>query len=667
MEDDVVASTSTAEGLNGLFLEGIPKIAGLSNDENGKRDIAEKSLLKSRNYGQWCPYDEGVTLTWRDLSVYTVVKQQSFIRKSAQTYKRLINNASGAVRAGSLVAMMGASGAGKSTLMAALANRLSGGVIADGDIRVNGRPVGKFMHRLAGFMHQEDLFVDTLTVLEYLTLMAKLKLDRRTSHLTQQQKVSNLLIHLGLTKCANSRIASNGSSQNGLSGGERKRLSFATEMLTDPAILFCDEPTTGLDSYSAQKLVEMMQEMTSVRGKTVICTIHQPSSQLFEMFHEIVLIGDGRIAFIGSTNDALEFFERNGYHCPATYNPADFLIRTLAITPGSEDISHMAVRKICDQFAVSEYAQQVDLVINYELHMGTSYTDSLDEKMRDYKSPFWFSKLYWLTYRSSLELTRDHSIQTMRIFQKILIAVMSGLCFTSSVRLTQFGIQSVQGALFIMVTENTFAPMYAILNYFPRQFPLLNKEYTSGIYPPSVFYLSNLLALGPGQILEPLLFVVIVYLFAGLRSSVYAFGITVLAIVLTMNVSTACGIFFSVAFDSVPIAMSYLVPFDYALMITCGAFIKLSTLPDYAYWIQYISWLMYSYEAMTIVQWNNITNISCLENQPDLPCLENGQEILNKFSFGEDNLQRDILGLVLLYIAFHILGFLCLCKRMKRN
>lgn len=106
--------------------------------------------------------------------------------------------------------------------------------------------------------------------------------------------------------CANNRIG-NGDERKVLSGGEKKRLAFATELLTKPTILFCDEPTTGLDSYSAQQLILTLQSLAKL-GTTIMCTIHQPSSQLFAMFHQVLLLTEGRIAFTGTPIQALEFF-----------------------------------------------------------------------------------------------------------------------------------------------------------------------------------------------------------------------------------------------------------------------------------------------------------------------------------------------------------------------
>lgn len=112
------------------------------------------------------------------------------------------------------------------------------------------------------------------------------------------------------------------------------------------------------------------------------------------------------------------------------------------------------------------------------------------------------------------------------------------------------------------------------------------------------------------MIAEPLIFIMVAYWLAQLRPTLYAFSITSLASIMVMNVSTACGCFFSAAFNSVPLAMAYLVPFDYILMITSGVFAKLAALPSYLAWMPYVSWLMYGNEAMSVVQWEGVTNIS---------------------------------------------------------
>lgn len=115
--------------------------------------------------------------------------------------------------------------------------------------------------------------------------------------------------------------------------------------------------------------------------------------------------------------------------------------------------------------------------------------------------------------------------------------------------------------------------------------------------------------------MEPLLFCVVCYWLAGLRTTAYAFGMTTLVSVLVINVAAACGTFFSAAFNSVPLAMAYLVPFDYILMITSGVFVRLSSITPWLSWLQYMSWFMYANEAMSIVQWHGVENISELNRK----------------------------------------------------
>ncbi|CAG7818799.1 unnamed protein product, partial [Allacma fusca] len=156
-----------------------------------------------------------------------------------------------------------------------------------------------------------------------------MKLDRRLGSWERKRRVEELMMELGLKKCEHTRIGIPGLMQ-GLSGGERKRLAFAAEVLTDPPLLLCDEPTTGLDSYSAQKIVGMMQNLAA-KGKTIVCTIHQPSSQVFSMFDQLLLLAEGRTAYFGTAVGALDFLKGMNLICPEQYNPADFYIKTLAV------------------------------------------------------------------------------------------------------------------------------------------------------------------------------------------------------------------------------------------------------------------------------------------------------------------------------------------------
>ena len=140
-------------------------------------------------------------------------------------------------------------------------------------------------------------------------------------------------VGVGLTKVADVMIG--GEKLKGISGGEKKRLSLASAVLTNPSILFCDEPTSGLDSFMASSIMDLINELAS-SGKTIICTIHQPSSQIFSRLDKLLLLAEGETAYFGATAEAKKYFSSINLPCPEDYNPSDYFIQTLAIVPGRE-------------------------------------------------------------------------------------------------------------------------------------------------------------------------------------------------------------------------------------------------------------------------------------------------------------------------------------------
>lgn len=204
---------------------------------------------------------------------------------------------------------MGSSGAGKTTLLNALAFRSSKGVqISPSTARLlNGHPIdAKEMQARCAYVQQDDLFIGSLTAREHLIFQAMVRMPRHTTQKQKVQRVDQVIQDLSLGKCQNTLIGVPGRVK-GLSGGERKRLAFASEALTDPPLLICDEPTSGLDSFMAHSVVQVLKKL-SQKSKTIILTIHQPSSELFELFDKILLMAEGRVAFLGTPGEAVDFF-----------------------------------------------------------------------------------------------------------------------------------------------------------------------------------------------------------------------------------------------------------------------------------------------------------------------------------------------------------------------
>lgn len=231
----------------------------------------------------------------------------------------------GVVQPGETMAIMGASGAGKTTFLDILAGKHKAGEVR-GEIFVNGVSLDPQVYKgIIGFMDQEDTLMPTLTVFETITFSAQLRLPRTMSPRAREARVRDAMAELGLTAIADRRIGD--TSDRGISGGEKRRVSIACELVTSPSILFLDEPTSGLDAYNAANVMDCLSTLAKDFGRTVICTIHQPRSDIFARFDRLLLLSRGYQVYSGPAGPALAaHLDRVGHPCPIGYNMADFLV-----------------------------------------------------------------------------------------------------------------------------------------------------------------------------------------------------------------------------------------------------------------------------------------------------------------------------------------------------
>ena len=239
--------------------------------------------------------------------------------------KSVLSHVTGTVRPGELLAIMGASGAGKSTLLDILAKKAKTGRVS-GEMFINGReiPEDTTFRRVVGYVDQEDTLLSTLTVYEAVLYSALLRLPREMSEQAKIYRTLETMNELGILGIKDSRIGESG--KRSISGGEKRRVSIACELVTGPSILFLDEPTSGLDSYNAFNVIESLKNLAKTYNRTVIFTIHQPQSNIVALFDRLVLLGKGQMVYSGVSARATEHFGKLGYECPPGYNIADYLI-----------------------------------------------------------------------------------------------------------------------------------------------------------------------------------------------------------------------------------------------------------------------------------------------------------------------------------------------------
>ncbi|KAF2607343.1 hypothetical protein F2Q68_00043973 [Brassica cretica] len=238
----------------------------------------------------------GAYLAWEDLTVVI----PNF---SGGPTRRLLDGLNGYAEPGRIMAIMGPSGSGKSTLLDSLAGRLARNVIMTGNLLLNGKKA-RLDYGLVAYVTQEDVLMGTLTVRETITYSAHLRLSNGLTKEEVNGIVEGTIIELGLQDCADRVIGSWQS--RGVSGGERKRVSIALEILTRPQILFLDEPTSGLDSASAFFVIQALRNIARDGGRTVVSSIHQPSSEVFALFDDLFLLSSGETVYFGESKFAVE-------------------------------------------------------------------------------------------------------------------------------------------------------------------------------------------------------------------------------------------------------------------------------------------------------------------------------------------------------------------------
>lgn len=236
--------------------------------------------------------------------------------------KRILWDISGKAVPGQMLALMGPSGAGKTTLLNALAGHTP---LASGKITLNSKKMSKKMKRQISYVQQADIFFPNLTLRETLRYSALIRLPSELSFREKLRKVEEILVTLRLQDCADTCIGN--ALVRGLSGGEKKRANIGCELLTSPSLLLLDEPTSGLDSTSALQLLELLRtQLATKENKTIIMSIHQPSSQMYYMFDMLLLLAKGKVAYFGPARDAMGYFSSLGLHCDLQYNPADYMM-----------------------------------------------------------------------------------------------------------------------------------------------------------------------------------------------------------------------------------------------------------------------------------------------------------------------------------------------------
>ncbi|XP_019100820.1 PREDICTED: ABC transporter G family member 31-like [Camelina sativa] len=244
--------------------------------------MSDSKQGKSEKKGMILPF-QPLTMTFHNVNYYVDMPKEMRSQGVPETRLQLLSNVSGVFSPGVLTALVGSSGAGKTTLMDVLAGRKTGGYI-EGDIRISGHPKEqRTFARISGYVEQNDIHSPQVTVEESLWFSASLRLPKEISKEKKKEFVEEVMRLVELDTLRYALVGLPGTT--GLSTEQRKRLTIAVELVANPSIIFMDEPTSGLDARAAAIVMRTVRNTVDT-GRTVVCTIHQPSIDIFEAFDE---------------------------------------------------------------------------------------------------------------------------------------------------------------------------------------------------------------------------------------------------------------------------------------------------------------------------------------------------------------------------------------------
>mmetsp|Transcript_32661 Transcript_32661/g.74638 ORF Transcript_32661/g.74638 Transcript_32661/m.74638 type:complete len:621 (-) Transcript_32661:120-1982(-) len=279
-------------------------------------------------------------------------KNLSYIVQTKKGDKTILSQASGHILPGQLVALMGPSGSGKTTLLDLVADRIKSGKV-QGEILVGNKPrEAESCRKIVSYVMSEDALFSAFTVRETLKYTGMFVLPSMSSE-NRSKRVESVLYTMGLESCADSRVGD--PIIKGISAGQKRRLSIAIEMLGRAPVLLLDEPTSGLDAVAAYQVVKYLKSV-SQKMHSIALSIHQPSSQTFNLFDTVGILAKGRQIYLGPVPEAIGYFAGVGHKCPEYANPADFYIEIVNTDFGT--VTEESVRSLADKYLTSDVAKK---------------------------------------------------------------------------------------------------------------------------------------------------------------------------------------------------------------------------------------------------------------------------------------------------------------------
>lgn len=575
--------------------------------------------------------------------------------------KTVLDGVDANMPSGSLTAIIGSSGSGKTSLLNIMASRMSlSRATVEGSTTFNNNTDIQSIR--SAYVMQEDVLIPTLTVRETLRYSADLRLPPPTTQEERYAIVEQVILELGLKECADTRIGT--TVHKGCSGGEKRRTSIGVQLLANPSVLFCDEPTTGLDATSAFQIIRTLNRLAR-DGRTIIVSIHAPRSEIWRLFDNVILLARGSPLYSGSVSDSVAHFEQFGHVLPPFVNPAEFLIDLAAIDNRTEALEAESYARMDNlrqawrsrPFIDPDEKQAPPAPVLDGVETGAMKKVSFGRQLRV------------LTSRTFKTTLRDPMGVAGSLLEAVGMAVINGWIFLQLDE-SLAGIRSREGSLYTASSLNGYLILLYETYRLTIDIRLFDRERNEGVVGVPAFLISRRIARFPLEDLPvPLLFSVIFYFMVGYRLDAAQFFIFFALAVLTHYIA--------VTFAAVSIGVSRNFPgaslvgnLSFTLQsFACGYFVQGNQIPVYVRWLKWCAYTFYIFGALCANEFigSNGSELGHFyacpysDNPLDPACKEyTGRYIMQSLGMPSNWIWRPIIVLIAFMLAHYFVAGLLL-------
>lgn len=457
----------------------------------------------------------------------------------------ILNGISANFVPGSINTILGPSGSGKSSLLSFIADRLNSSAYqkytSSGAVLLNGvKPSKKIYRTLCSYVAQDDEgLLPALTVRETLYYAAYLRLPKTLTKGQKKARADEIILNMGLKYCADTLIGAE--FVKGISGGEKRRVSISIQLLNDPKVLLLDEPTSGLDSFTAGSILEVLNALAA-EGRTIICSIHQPRSDLFSHFGNVLLLAKGgRVAYNGTSINMLSYFAEMGKPCPSLTNPADHVLDLVSVNLQNDEKeaqSRLVVNQLLETWEKREKEQR---------DLEPTSSSQVTEFSGLAREPAGFMLAYpVLLRRFVVNFSRSPHLIVARIMQVVGIGIIFALYF-APLHNNYIGLTNRLG-LVQEITALYFVGMLNNMAIYPKDRSVFYREYDDDAYGVLPFFLVYLTLEVPFEIFTCLIFAVFMVIIPGLPRNPQMYFACAYCAFGTVNCGESIGIIFNTFF-----------------------------------------------------------------------------------------------------------------------